>query len=193
MADDFTLSITLEGQAPLLMAFDRIDTWTHREGKTLLEALASNAEAWIRIYAPRGETGDLVRHVSRSGVYWHPGGAGGGGNWEIVAGVKPVPLKYGGFRDSIYPLYAEKGTASEGRGYIYPRDDRMPASTIATKRSRKQTGGVMTFQKQGEERKFRFRVRGQKPQRFVFAAYHQLSVYTRTRMMSLGREIVRPG
>jgi hypothetical protein len=193
MADDtrLVLGARLEGHEQLLLALGRIQAWPDRGGKELLENLSSNAASWIRIYAPRGETGALLRHVDHTGPQWRPGGLGGGGSWEASAGVKTVLTNLGGSK--IYPLYPEVGTAMEGRGYIYPREDRLPASTIATKRSRKQTGGVMTFQKQGEERKYRHRVRGQKPQRYVFAAFSQVSIYARLRLNTLGREIVRPG
>lgn len=192
MADLITTVVEVEGDENLLLAFDRIEAWPRRQGQDFLDWLTSNAAFWIRIYAPQGETGALIRHVNRTAVGWHPGGAGGGGTYEAMAGVRGIDTA--GSR-RIYPTWVEKGTANQGRGYIYPRGDasRLPAKTSAADLRRKRWGKVLTFQKQGEPRKYRYRVRGQRPQPFVFAAFHQVSIYTRARMLTLGREIVRRG
>lgn len=190
MAEFMNMTARIEGDEELILALDRIQVWPRLQGKSFLDWLSSNAAFWIRIYAPQGETGELVRNIGKTGVYWHPGGAGGGGVYESMAGVRPPQTLRG---PSTYPLSVEKGTANKGRGYIYPRDDRAPASVLATRRPRRQSGeagGAMSFYFRGDKI-FRKRVRGQKPQPFVFAAFHQTSIYTRVRMLTLGREIVR--
>jgi hypothetical protein len=188
---DIDYRIIVRGEDAIERALDRIDRWPRTQGKDLLDWLSKNAAFWIRIYAPTGETGGLQRHIDETPAHWHPGGAGGGGVYESSAGVRRI---FGAQQNSsLYPLWVHEGTANKGRAFIYPADDRDPASVIATQRPRRRSGGVLTFQKQGEKRAFRWRVSGQKPNPFVYKAYQHVSVYTRTRMLTLGREIVGPG
>ncbi len=157
------------------MAFDRIERWPRHHGKDLLNQLVMMSEQQIRIYAPVGETGGILRHTGHKRAQLKVGGAGGGSYYQAEAGVEPIR----GSRD----------TWGRKRGpQLYPRDVELGTTRwIESTRAR----GRLTFKKQGEPRKYRLRVSGQRPQRFVFAAFHQTSIYARTRVMSLGREIVR--
>jgi hypothetical protein len=109
----------------------------------------------------------LLRHVGRSDASWRPGGLGGGGEWESVAGIKTGT--------SRHPLYVEFGTGIyAGRGRIYPLRAR-----------------VLRFEKPGPELdgrrvsrvKFRRWVRGQRGQHYFYEAWRDLNLYAQTRLL----------
>lgn len=56
-------------------------------------------------YAPEW-TGYTHRHIDHTSLRWHPGGAGGGGTYEIVVGVKAGT--------SYHPVYPNVGTGYWG-------------------------------------------------------------------------------
>lgn len=123
--------------------------------------------------------GDTLRRVSRTAVVWRPGGAGGGGHWELIAGIKA------GFSGA--PVYAEFGTGIyAGRGLIGPRTDRAAVDVIATKRPRLQGGqrnAALALQDKSGLR-FRHSVKGQRPQRYFYRTWQELNIYASARIGS---------
>lgn len=187
---DIEYEIEVRGEDAIERALDRIERWPRGDGQELLKFLGGLSTAWIRINAPTG-SGGLQRHIDYDPVHWHPGGAGGGGVYETTAGVKRIMSTR--IESQIYPYWVHEGTSNRGRAFIYPSDEREEAFGIQRRTPRRRAGGVLTFQKQGEPRKYRWRVKGQKPNPFVYRAYQQVSIYTRIRLQTLGREIVGPG
>lgn len=184
MANDTV--IIVQGDEELSVALERTAVNLVRLRRQLPAWLADRSDSFIRIYAPGGAIGGIAQATSHTETFYHPGGAGGGGSYEAQAGVTAVPTIHG---PSLYPLYVHEGTANKGRGYIYARDDRSPASVLATGRPRRQTDGVIAFMYRGEKI-FRHRIQGQKPNPYVQHAFRQTALYARMRVHTLGREIV---
>jgi hypothetical protein len=120
----------------------------------LVDDLATRGEHYIRLYAP-SYSGELMRRIGRTPVRGH-----GPAGMEAVVGV------HRGM--SNYPLFVHRGTGIYGRTgqFIQPS----------------KPGGVLTFQKRGEPRRFKKWVRGQEEQPFVRRAYELMIPYARLRM-----------
>lgn len=188
MADDF-ITVEWQGDETLLIELERTEFNLFLAKRRIPARLAAYAKANIQLEAPGGSTSGIYHATDSTGSFFHPGGAGGGGNWEAQAGVKTVPSIHG---PSLYPLYVHEGTANKGRGFIYPRDDRLPASVTATRQPRRmntEERAALAFMYRGEKI-FRSRIEGQKPNPYVQRAFRRTLVYARTRMHTLGREIV---
>lgn len=103
------LDMDYEGDSPMAVAIKvkgRAEYMGHAV-KNLAEDAARRGAEVMRTEAPRGETGQLANRIDFSDADWHPGGAGGGGFWEAVAGVIDT--------GDDYPLYVFHGTNEEGR------------------------------------------------------------------------------
>ena len=178
MGDQF-IEIDIEGEAKIQAAFLRAEQHFHDSAREHVSDLSQFTTAWLAATVPTYDK-YIFRHISREVPMWRPGGAGGGGEWESVAGIKEGT--------SQHPLYVEFGTGIYGRrGKPYgARWDRAPASVIATGRRRltKRRGGVMTFQKHGEPRKFVRWVRGQPGQHYFYETWRVLTIYSRTRVFT---------
>lgn len=188
MPDFRSTTVEWEGDKALLIVLERADSHITRLRRELPAMLARHSEALIRIYAPGGAISGIAAATDRTSTFFHPGGAGGGGVYEAQAGVTRVPTVHG---PSLYPLYVHEGTANKGRGFIYPRDDRPPASVASTGKPRRRTGvtGAALAFMYGGKLIFRSKVEGQKPHPFVYQAFKQTGVYARLQLHSLGREI----
>lgn len=161
------MGVELEGRRRVVSAL-RPDG----RGATLrmLSRLGDVAESRMRYHAPVSSEpggGDLHRRISKSAPRFRAGGAGGGGWWELVVGVR---------QGHPYPFYVHSGTGrykrSGGGSDIYAR--RPPY--------------VMRFHYQG--RYFSLRsVKGQRPQPFVEEAYNDTKLYARARVARIGREL----
>lgn len=110
-----------------------------------LEHLGEHATAYQRMHAPRGDTGYLHAHIGMTGVQYLPGGAFGGGTYQVVSGIRrgvsdhPFYVHFGtkniitsgGGSDFLFRA-AVSGFTGDRQGRIYPRADRAPATSIAT-------------------------------------------------------------
>jgi hypothetical protein len=126
-----------------------------------LDNLADASVAIIRGSVPVFSSYTL-RHVDRSAVMWRPGGAGGGGHYEAVAGIKRG--------DSKHPLYAEFGTGLYGMlgWYIVPN-----------------VAPYMVFRSSYTGRLIRKKsVRGQQPQRYFYQSWRSLLMYAEGRTLA---------
>lgn len=162
------LSIEIEKEHEVIRYLDAVHDRAKRWARGLVAGMANYTLYWIEFYAPEGETRYLLRHADATGVRFHPGGAGGGGEYVAVAGVKRG--------DSNHPLYVDQGTGI----YSYTGQVIMP------RRSR-----VMAFEKGGEETVFTRHVKGQKPQHYMYRSYLQTKLYAQARIMSFGHEVLR--
>lgn len=163
-----------EGLERVLLAIDRIDERSGRVLRDWLESLGSYGVYWMKFYAPHGASSlgsgqSLQQRIDRTGARWHPGGAGGGGAWEVTAGVKGA----GGGR---YPIYVNLGT-----GLYRP---------VAPARIRSDSGRAMSFQKLGHPRAFFMSQRGQRPQPFLYQSWQQVLLYARGNIHTIGRELL---
>jgi len=178
MAQERFIEIGVEGEEKILLGMERQEERLHGYARETVNDLARFVTADLAATVPT-YTDYILRHISREPPTWFPGGVGGGGEWEAVAGIKAGT--------SMHPLYAEFGTGIyAGRGLIRARMDRAPASVIATghKRLTRRQGGVITFQKLGEPRKFRWWVRGQRGQHYFYQTWRTLNVYAASRFFA---------
>lgn len=184
----------------------------------MIENLSVDAEAAIHGWAPDSQSGYIHEHIGRSGVIYRPGGAGGGGTYERIVGVRRGT--------SRHPLYVHNGTANiygqqldnmlgDGsqqlggaslQGRIYPRGSAKRFTSIsragrqgvdaATAWARQQRTPVLTFQKKGEGRRFRQWVTGQRAQPFVYYAFQTAVIYnpimSKPAMQMVLRKLFRP-
>jgi hypothetical protein len=172
MADGRYIEFDVDGVESTIAWLRLIEQRARRRLRGLIAGAGTYATYWMRIYAPIGESAYLFRHIDQTQVRWRAGGAGGGGEWEVISGVRTGT--------SRHPIYVHNATGIyAGRNYIRPQ-----------KHGRR--GGVLTFQKRGEPRKFRRWVRGQRAQPFAYAAYQQARLYVTARTMTFGRELLLP-
>lgn len=93
-----------------------------------------------------------------------------------------------------WPLYHHGGTGlfGERRDYIYPREDRAPATVIATQRARIQSpgrGATMKFFSRGRWW-YQKRTRGQEANPFVEEPYEKTNLYARGHMRDFARNVI---
>lgn len=135
--------------------------------KDFLDSLADKGVEVLHMHAPgEGKPGNpystdyTQRHIDRSHVAWQPGGAGGGGAYEAIVGVKAGT--------SRHPIYPERGTGIWGylgRPYRSLSGNLMHFFSIPH-------GHVISV----------YQVAGQRPQRFLYETWRDLAIYTDIRM-----------
>jgi hypothetical protein len=138
-------SVRNEGLADFTVKFKAIDGFRDK----ILDAMqraAQEAGSYMGTHVPY-ETGGLYRAINVGQIRYKPGGAGGGGSYEVHVGV-----------DESQAPYAE--AVLEGTG-IYNRES--PKNGIYPA-----TGNVMAFEKMGEGTVFTAWTRGQEPRREWF-------------------------
>jgi hypothetical protein len=112
MADRF-IEIEVHGEDKILAAMHAYEERTGNEIRGFINDLSQAATRILATTVPVGGSEYLLRHISREPATWFPGGAGGGGEWETVAGIKTGT--------SMHPWYVEFGTGIHyGTGPIYP-------------------------------------------------------------------------
>ena len=163
------IEIDIQGFRRAMLAIDNIGDRSAHGIRNWLEGMGNYAVYWLRLYAPIGETGGILRRIGHTKARWRPGGAGGGGEWEVIAGVRRTP-------EGPYPLYVSGGT-----GRYRP---------IAPDYIRARPGKVMTFEKRGEPRRFKTYSKGQRSQPFLYMSYQQVLLYANARVHLLGKELL---
>ena len=129
--------------------------------RELIEDLAKVGHSTLTLMVPTKSL-YLFRHIDRDGPMWMPGGPGGGGEWKAIVGVKEG--------SSRHPLYVEFGTGIYG-----DRGSLIWATGVKGLTGRYQK--VMTFEKRGEGRKFRYWIRGQRPQRYMYYTWGVVNAF----------------
>src|SRR4051794_6550818 len=175
------IDIKVEGEDKILAALDYAEQRLHSRTRDHVNDLSRFVTAHLAATVPVYDS-YILRHIDREPSRWVPGGAGGGGAWEGMAGIRRGT--------SLHPLYTEFGTGIyAGRGrkrLIRARYDRAQASVIATgnRRLSRRAGGVLTFQKHGEPRRFRYWVSGQKGQHYFYFTWLDLNIYAAARILT---------
>lgn len=159
------IEFDLEGADVIDLRLMRIEEAGAVKLRGILEGMANYSVHWMRIYAP-SFSGYLRRHIGTSQARWMPGGAGGGGSWEVSAGVRRG--------DSRHPLYVEGGTGLYG----FRRDTIKPLHAK-----------FMMWYRFGRWHRAR-ETKGQRAQPFLYMAFQQTKLYAHARMLTLGRELL---
>lgn len=161
MADKF-IEIEVENEDHIRREIEQMEDRTERWARSLIDDLTKLAESTLTLMVPTYNL-YIFRHISRDGPMWMPGGAGGGGEWKSIVGIKEG--------ESRHPLYAEFGTG------IYAGRDLIWADGVKGLTGQYQK--VMTFEKRGEGRKFRYWIKGQKPQRYMYLTWGVVNAFAR--------------
>ena len=160
MADESFIDIHIENEEYILKAIERQEHHVQRWARDLIDDLTKVAESTLTLTVPTYNL-YLFRHIAHDGPMWMPGGAGGGGEWKSIIGIKEG--------ESRHPLYVEFGTGIYGgRGLIW-------AEGVKGLTGRYQK--VMTFEKRGEPRRFRYWIQGQKPQRYMYYTWGVVNAF----------------
>lgn len=165
MADDKFIEIDIENEEKIIASLERMELRIRGQAREMVNELANVTSLTLIGLVPNYD-GYLMEHIDRDGPVWFPGGAGGGGEWKAVVGIKQG--------DSRHPIYVEMGTGIyAGRGLIW-------AEGVKGLTGRYQK--VMTFQKRGEPRRFRYWVSGQRPQRYFYSTWRILNAVAAARI-----------
>jgi len=169
MADKFIdIQVSHEDEEKILHALRRVEDNAHAQSREFVNDMARCAQRWLVTTVPVHD-GYLLKHIQREPPTWLPGGAGGGGEWEAIVGIK------GG--RSFHPWYVEFGTGIyAGRGMIYPRISK--ALRLEKRPPEIDSKGRIT------RYKFRRWVRGQEGQHYFYETWRALNIYAVPRLPS---------
>jgi hypothetical protein len=144
------------------------EVWAKHVLRDFIDDLADKGIEVLRMHAPKPglnhpySEGYTQEHIDRTGISWHPGGAGGGGTYQVILGVKAGT--------SYHPVYANLGTGV----YSYTRDY-----------IRSISGKLMWFY--GTKIGLRiaaYEVAGQRPQRFLYETWRDLALFAEMRLLT---------
>ncbi len=188
------IEIIFEQSGDLKLDLKRIDVDSLKSAKEYIEDAGNRAFGSILSSTPLG-SGATIASLRKGSPTYKPGGRGGGGTWEIQHGFLRTQ------KNAI--LYYHFGTAQKNsQKRIYPSQGRQGKIVEATGRalltkrmddpskSPKPIGNrpVLSFEKLGE-RRFRAWVSGQEPNKFVYVAYVQASLYLKIKLEKLPGKI----
>jgi hypothetical protein len=170
-----------------------------------IEHWADISTAQQRIYAPRGETGRVHTAVHQSHPRYLPGGAGGGGTYQVSSGVVRGIAPHAEhvlFGTALSrPFFSGAGTPNADAftvGRIYPKAARFRHLLDAEGREKfegfelGQRMPALRIQKRGEPVRWRAWVSGQRPNNFVYTAYLDTAVYAKGQLRAIARGLLRP-
>jgi hypothetical protein len=161
MADEW-FWIEFENEDETILKIDAYHIAARRRAKDLLEALAGDGAKLLEENVPT-YTSYTLRHVDRSSVEWHPGGLGGGGEYEATVGIKRGT--------SYHPVYANQGTGIYGPYISQPYEAGNPT-------------GRMWFYSQRYGRVIGVEsVKGQRAQRFLYITFRELQAFASARVL----------
>lgn len=132
----------------------------------MIEDIGRRGETFMRLYAP-AHSGELLRRIGRGPIHEVPSPTG-------TAIQQTIGVRAG----DKHPFYVHFGTG------IYKRTGPRLIEPL-------KPGGVLTFQKKGEPRRFKRWVTGQEPNPFVERAYNLLVPYARIRAAAHAGRIFR--
>jgi hypothetical protein len=154
------VEIDFEDEDDIIHNIDIIEVKSRLMLKRILDEITSFGYHVLQSHVPR-HTSYLLRHVDREQPRWRPGGAGGGGEYESVVGVKRGTSKH--------PFYVEFGTGLYGAvgWFIVPN-----------------FAQYMTFYSLKYKKVLHLtHTRGQRPQRYMYITWREMLIYARGRMM----------
>ena len=170
MADRF-IEIEIENEEKIILALERMQERQQRNLREMVNELANTASLTLIALTPQYNN-YIMNKIDRDGPVWMPGGAGGGGEWKAIVGVKEG--------ESKHPLYVEFGTG------IYGGKGRLIfASGVHGLTGARQ--GVMAFKKRGEgggKWIVRYWVRGQRGQRYFSRTWQVTNAVARSRILA---------
>lgn len=144
------------------------EVWAKHVLRDFIDDLADKGIEVLRMHAPKPglnhpySEGYTQEHIDRTGISWHPGGAGGGGTYQVILGVKAGT--------SYHPVYANIGTGVYGRFESYIVS---PAGKLMYFYSVKH-GHVIS----------KYQVAGQRPQRFLYETWRNLAIFAELRLIN---------
>jgi hypothetical protein len=155
MANKQYIDFEVKGEEKIILALERQEVQQQANLRELVDDLATFSAFWLISHVPVYDS-YLMRHIDRDGPQWFPGGAGGGGEWKAVVGIKDGR--------SRHPEYVEFGTGIyAGKGRVYPV-----------------TKSALAFRKRGEgggKQIVRAWTRGQRPQQYFYITWRSLNAY----------------
>jgi hypothetical protein len=161
MADKY-IDIELEGEEKIHLALVQQE---HRQQGVLREMIKElgDVAALTLIASVPQYNNYIMNQIGRDGPTWMPGGAGGGGEWKSIVGVKEGR--------SQHPIYVEFGTGIyAGGSLIFPRVKK-----------------ALAFKKRGEEQgRFivRYWVSGQRGQHYFYRTWEIVNAVARARVLA---------
>lgn len=168
MAEDKFIDIHVEGEEKIQAALRAQGIRQEANLRELVDDLADVASIALIAAVPR-HNDYIMNHIDRDGAVFVPGGAGGGGEWKAIVGIKEGT--------SRHPIYVEFGTGIYGgRAPIFSR-----------------TYGLMPMEKGSPEVdyrgrvsrvKFRRMVRGQKGQHYFYLTWRVLNAVAEARILA---------
>lgn len=162
------IEIDIEGEDKIQLALKAQGARQEAGLRELVDELSAAAEMTLVGLAPRSSN-YILEHIGREGPVWMPGGAGGGGEWKAIVGIKEGTSKHPLYVDQGTGIYAGQGLiwATQGPGYLTGK-----------------YAPVMTFQKEGEPRRFRYWTRGQRGQRYFYMTWRVLNALAHARILA---------
>ena len=161
MADERYFWFEVENEDQVIRDMDNYHLVAQQRAKDFIEALTGDGATLLAANVPQ-YTEYTLRHVDRSSVHWLPGGAGGGGEYESVIGIKRGT--------SNHPLYADQGTGLYGTFHrVYTAHN--PSGRMwfySTKYGR--VIGVWA-------------VEGQRAQHFLYTTFRELQAFANARVL----------
>jgi hypothetical protein len=157
---DYEVSIRVD-EDEVMRGFDRQQFLAKELLKDLLDNVGRFGYDKLVDYIPR-HSDYLWRHADRSSVRWSPGGAGGGGEYEVTVGIKAGT--------SQHPFYVRGGTG------IYGPNKRPYGA---------KSGGRMWFYSAIYGRVIGIEsVKGQKPNPYLEETYADMRIYLHAQIVS---------
>lgn len=167
MADRY-IDIEIEGEEKIFLALERQENRQREEIRNIIDDLSDFATIFLIGAVPQYNN-YIMNHIGRDHVTWMPGGAGGGGEWKSIVGVKKG--------SSNHPLYVEQGTGIYGG-----RGNLIYAAGVTRLTGKRQK--VMVFEKRGEPARFRYWIYGQRGKRYFYLTWQALQAAARVRVLS---------
>lgn len=161
MADERWIWFEVENEDELMFNLSVYHGVVVGRAKHLLEELAKDGVSFLMKNVP-DYTSYTLRHIDRTDVGWKPGGAGGGGEYQVTVGIKAGT--------SYHPVYANRGTGIFGPYIKQPYTAKNPT-------------GKMWFYSHIYGRVIGVRsVKGQRAQHFLYTTFREVQVFAQARM-----------
>jgi hypothetical protein len=164
MADERWLWFEVENEDELMFNLSVFHGVMQKRQKHLLDELAKDGVTFLAKNVPQNtlySSGYTLRHIARTDVGWKPGGAGGGGEYEVTVGIKAG--------ESYHPVYVNRGTGEFGPFIKQPYTSH--------------SGKLMWFFGTHAGRRIGVEsVRGQRAQHFLYTTFRELQVFAQARM-----------